>query len=147
MDERIKLITQERIETLKAEIFVREQELERLSKKLINEETDIHKKFVAWANNGLDKETQDSIADGAIRTWCDKHLDLGSMRGCVNLLEYDDSFGLFAMTAKQIEEDFDEEYIKENLEKELEKLKQDEIFIAACEQMIKEDMDGFEIDW
>ena len=140
-------MSKERIEILKNEIFEREQEIRILSKQLINGENDIHKKFVAWANNGLVKETQSSIADGAIRKWCDKHLDLGSMRGCVDLLDYDDSFGLFAMTDEEIEEDFDEEYIETHLKKDIEKLKQDEIFIAACEQMIKEDMDGFEINW
>lgn len=137
--------TQERITVLKKEIEERETELRNLFNKLMDEETDIHKKFVAWANNGLDKETNEYLPSrgSAIRNWCDEHLDLGSMRGCVHLMEYDDSFGLFAMTDEEMKTDFGDYDSTDDINK----LKQDPLFISACEQMIKDNMDSFEINW
>lgn len=130
---------QERIEILKAEISERELELKTLSDKLMSEETDTHKKFQAWVNNGLDKEISPFIPDGDLRKWVDEHLDLGSLRGSVDLLGYDDSFGIFSES---------DETVKEwNCEDRIEELKNDSIFIKACEQMMKENVEGFEIDW
>jgi hypothetical protein len=133
-------MSKERIEILKAEIFERQQELRVLSKESIKNETDIHKKFQAWADNGLDKKCRDYIPpyDSDLGKWIEVHLDLGSMRGCVDLLEMDE-FRLFAACEEDLDEYFDIE--------ELNKLKNDPIFVNACRQMIEENIDSFEINW
>ena len=61
------------------------------------------------------------------------------MRGSVDLLGYDDSFGLFALPDEELDDYQSLERIK--------KLKEDQLFIKACEQLMKENIDSFEIDW
>lgn len=132
-------MSKERIEVLKTEIAERELELKSLTAKLMNEETDVRIKFQMWANNGLKKEQQSYLPDGDIRKWVDEHGILDGSRGVINLLDYDDSFGLFCLT--------DEQLIEWECMEDAEKLKEDAVFIAACKQMMKENMDSFEIDW
>jgi len=132
-------MSKERINVLKSEIAARISEIEDLTKKMMSEETDVQKRFVIWVNNGMNKKTKTSIPGGSIRSWCDKHLDLGSLRGVVNLLDYDDAFGLFCLS--------DEEIKEYECQTDLDKLKKDEIFVSACEQMMKENIDSFVLDW
>ena len=132
-------MSKERIEVLKAEIAERQQEIKSLTSKMISEEPDFHNKFRLWANNGLCKRCDSCIPAGDLRVWIDENLDLGAMRGVVEFLEYDDSFGLFALS--------DEELDKYSAREDLNKLKDDEIFIKACKQIMKENIDSFEIDW
>ena len=129
----------ERIKILKAEIREREHELFLINKKLLEEEKDTHTRFVIWANNGLEKRTHDSIPRGYILDYCKKYLDLGSMRGVVNLMEMDNSFGIFC---EEYYEGYEDDY-----EDDIKALKEDKVFIGACEEMIKLDIDSFEIDW
>lgn len=126
---------QERINTLKEEIEVRQKELKSLSNKLMSEATDTLSKFKIWANNGLDKKTESSIPDKELRAWTDEHLDLGSQRGMVNLFDLEEEFGLFL-------DGMDEEYPEA-----VEKLRNDKLFLGACEYMMRNNMDSFEIDW
>lgn len=130
---------QERISILKKEIKDRELELKDLSKFLIKNETDVLTQFNIWANNGLDKETDSCIPShgSALRNWCYENLDLGSMRGSVDFLGYD-SFGLIAEN---------EYFYNDQYKKEIDALRNDKIFIEACKQMMKENIDSFEIDW
>lgn len=129
----------ERIAVLKDEIFKRQVELENLTSKMMKGETDVRKRFVMWANNGIKKKQLKYLPDGAIRKWCDDHGVIDG-RGVVQLLEWDDSFGLFCLS--------DEELIKYQIPlDEVEKMKEDSVFIAACEHMMKDNVDSFAIDW
>ena len=132
-------MSKERIEVLKAEIAERELELKSLTNKMMKSEADVHKRFQMWANNGLSKDCSSYIPDKDLRKWVDENLDLGSMRGSVDLLGYDDSFGLFALPDEELDDYQSLERIK--------KLKEDQLFIKACEQLMKENIDSFEIDW
>jgi hypothetical protein len=129
----------ERIEILKTEIAKRQSELNDLTSKLMKEETDIRKKFVMWANNGLPKKQRSHLPDGAIRKWIDDHNYLDGSRGAIKLLDIDDAFGLFCLSDKQL--------IEWKCMEDAEALKEDAVFIAACEQMMEDNMDSFEIDW
>lgn len=139
----------DRIEILKIEILERQNEIESLISELISLETDIHKKFQTWANNGLKKKTLRHLPDGAIREWCDKHLDFGHMRGSVCLLDYDEEFLLFSLSYDEMKEmgwvNTQEDI--ESVNRDIEILKKDELFVRACEQMIRENIEGFDIDW
>jgi hypothetical protein len=132
-------MSKERIEVLKAEIAERELELKSLSSKMINEETDFHEKFRLWANNGLHKKCSSYIPDGDLRAWVDEHIDLGSRRGVMELFECEETFVLFSLS--------DEELDEYGAIADLNKLKEDQLFIKACEQMMKENIDSFKIDW
>lgn len=129
---------EDRIKILKEEIDTRKKEVSELSEKLMDMGS-FRDKFVIWYNNS-EAETLGSLAGGSVRSWCDNHLDLGSMRGVVYLCEYEE----FEMYANPGFEDY---ISKEEGKKEIERLESDEIFMAACEQMMKENFDSFEIDW
>lgn len=128
----------ERIAILKDEIWRRQVELENLTSRMMKEETDVRKRFVMWANNGLKKKQLTYLPDGAIRKWCDDHGVIDG-RGVVNLLDWDDSFGLFCLDDNKLAE--------YDCLADAEKLKEDPIFIAACEHMMRDNVDSFAIDW
>ena len=131
---------EERIEKLKNEIAEKQAELSKLNDELLTaNENDIHKQFIIWANNGLEKEQSYLPSQGsALRNWLDENVDIGSMRGCVYLFDYDDTFGMFSIPV----DDLDEECLQY-----IDELKKDTLFVNACKYMIEENIDSFEIDW
>lgn len=98
---------EERIEILKTEIAERQTELSKLNDELLaTNKNDIHKQFIIWANNGLEKEQSYLPKRGcALRNWLDENLDIGSMRGCVYLFDYDDTFGIFSVPVDMLDEE------------------------------------------
>lgn len=128
----------ERIDVLEEEVIVRNKELKTLRGEL-SKMVSFREKFVIWYNAGEATELG-HIAGGAVRSWCDDNLDLGSIRGCVNLCEYEE----FETYANPGFEDYES---KEEGIKIIEELESDEKFMAACEQMMKENFDSFQMDW
>ena len=129
----------ERIETLKLEIIERENEIKKLTQKLLNETTDLQQRFRIWVNNGLEKNCGSYIPDpeSNLGKWLEENKDLSGRRGVFHFLDYDDSFGLFCLD----EDDSDYDVYQIN------KLKNDPIFMDAVEEMIELNIDSFEIDW
>ena len=130
--------TESRIEVLKDEINVRQVELKLLIRESMENEKDPLKRFQTWANNGLEKNHDSYLPGGAIRAWVDEHLDLGCMRGSVEILDYE-PFCIAAMT--------DEELIKTDCQIVFDDLRKDTLFIAACEHMVESNLGCFSIDW
>jgi len=130
----------ERVKVLEAEINTRQKELDGLNKELMDSADNFRDKFIIWANSGKARQL-DFIADGAARTYCDEKLDLGSMRGCVSFLDYED-FEAYAFSKGK---DYFES--KEEEEKYIADLEADPIFMNCCKQMVSENFDSFEIDW
>ena len=133
------LTAKERAEILKADIVKKQHELAAINAILMTAELDIRKRFVIWANNGQKKEQKTHLPDGHLRKWCDRHGILENGRGVINLMDYDDAFGLFGLG--------DKELLQYGCFNDAEELKYDDLFIAACDQMMRENIDSFEIDW
>jgi len=129
-----------RVKILEIEIKEKQDELDKLNKELMDSSDNFRDKFIIWANSGK-AEQLSFIADGAARVYCDKHLDLGSMRGCVNFLEYED-FEAYAFS-----KDGDYFESKEEEDKFVAEIEADEVFMNCCKQMVEENFDSFQIDW
>ena len=129
----------ERIAILKEEIWRRQVELDNLTSRMMKEETDVRKRFVMWANNGVKKKQLSYLPSGAIRKWIDDHDWLDGSRGVINLLDIEEYFLIFSLT--------DDKLAEYNCLDEVESLKEDPVFIAACEHMMRDNVDSFAIDW
>jgi hypothetical protein len=110
-----------------------------LTQRLFEGEKDIRKRFVMWAENGQDKRQLTYLPDGHLRQYCDRRGIIQDSRGVINLMDYDDSFGLFSLN--------DKELVEYDCFDEAEALKGDMLFVAACEQMMRENINSFAIDW
>lgn len=129
---------EKRITILEDEINTRKNELKALRKEL-SSILSFREKFSIWYNSG-DANQLPFIVNGPVRAWCDKNIDLGSIRGCVNLCEYEE-FEMYASPGFEYWES------KEEGKKIIEKLESDELFMAACKHMMDENFDSFQMDW
>ncbi len=127
------------ISQLKATISSKQERLKELLKKQSDQETDVRKKFYLWANNGLPKTQLNWLPDGALRAYVDVHGMIDDRRGVVTLFDNDGDFDLWAAS--------DDELIEWGCVEEADKLREDPIFVAACEHIMKDNVDSFAIDW
>ncbi len=132
-----------RIEVLRQEITVRQNELDKLNKELIDLTTSFRDKFVIWASQGKAKQLK-YIPDGALRVYANR-CGWFEGRGVINIMEYED-FELYAHPnpASLWDENQDGEKFANE---EIKRLESDSKFMAACAHMMKDNIDSFAIDW